>query len=107
MGAALRHALHLSALDQRRHPGRRRLIVLLSDGEPHDVDVHDPAYLPADLQRAAREAAGRGVGVRALVLAPGEPATLAAALGRASVRACRSSLQWPVALSAVLATSPA
>ncbi|HSX91565.1 MAG TPA: VWA domain-containing protein [Hydrogenophaga sp.] len=106
MGAALRHALHLSALDQRRHPGRRRLIVLLSDGEPHDVDVHDPAYLPADLQRAAREAEGRGVGVRALVLAPGEAATLAAALGRASVRICRSSAQWPAALAALLAASP-
>ena len=106
MGAALRHALHLSALDQRHHPGRRRLIVLLSDGEPHDVDVHDPVYLPSDLQRAAREAAGRGVGVRALVLAPGEPATLAAALGRANVRACASSAQWPAALSALLAASP-
>lgn len=106
MGAALRHALHLSALDQRRHPGRQRLIVLLSDGEPHDVDVHDPAYLPADLQRAAREAAASGVGVRALVLAPGGPDALAAALGRASVRACASSAQWPAALAAVLTASP-
>lgn len=106
MGAALRHALHLSALDQRRHPGRRRLIVLLSDGEPHDVDVHDPAYLPADLQRAAREATARGMGVRALVLAPGEPATLAAALGRAHVRACRSSAHWPAAVAALLAQAP-
>jgi len=70
------------------------------------VDVHDPAYLPADLQRAAREAAAHGVGVRALVLAPGEPATLAAALGRAHVRACRSSAHWPAAVAALLAQAP-
>lgn len=106
MGAALRHALHLSALDQRRHPGARRLVLLLSDGEPHDVDVHDPAYLPADLQRAAREAAARGVAVRALLQAPGQPATLAGALGRASVRVCRSGAQWPAALVALLASAP-
>ena len=81
MGAALRHGLWLSNADARRHPGLRRVIVLLTDGELHDVDVHDPAYLPADLQRAAREAMVQGVAVRALVFSPGEPGALDPALG--------------------------
>lgn len=82
MGAALRHGLWLSIADARRHPGLRRVIVLMTDGELHDVDVHDPDYLPADLQRAAREAMVQGVAVRALVFSPGEARALDPALGQ-------------------------
>jgi len=103
MGAALRHALHLSAQDARDHPGWRRLVVLLTDGEPHDVDVHDPAYLPADLQRAAREARAQGVAVRALVFAPGELGPLARALGAGYVRRCDTPAGLPRAMAHLLA----
>ena len=82
MGAALRHGLWLSAADARRHPGRQRVVVLLTDGELHDVDVHDPAYLPADLQRAGQEGARQGVAVRGLVFQPGTAQVLDRALGR-------------------------
>jgi nitric oxide reductase NorD protein len=82
MGAALRHGLWLTAADARRHPGRRRVVVLLTDGELHDVDVHDPAYLPADLQRAGQEGARQGVAVRGLVFHPGTTQVLERALGR-------------------------
>lgn len=82
MGAALRHGLWLSAADARRHPGRQRVVVLLTDGELHDVDVHDPAYLPADLQRAGQEGARQGVVVRGLVFHPGSAQALDRALGR-------------------------
>lgn len=58
LGAALRHATRLLAAQ----PGPRR-IVLITDGEPHDVDVHDPKYLVEDARQAVREAARRGVGV--------------------------------------------
>jgi nitric oxide reductase NorD protein len=54
MGAPVRHAL--SQLD-----GARRHIVLLTDGEPHDIDIHDPRYLAEDLARAVREAWHSGV----------------------------------------------
>ncbi len=99
LGAALRHALHLSAADARRHPGWRRLIVLLTDGEAHDIDVHDPAYLPADLQRAAREAAAQRVAVQGLVFADGQFGPLAAALGPGAVHRVRSPAEWPRAIA--------
>jgi hypothetical protein len=50
----LRQALHEQLRDAARHPGWRRVIVLLGDGEPHDIDVHEPGYLQADLRAAAR-----------------------------------------------------
>lgn len=105
LGAAVRHALHLCALDARQHPGWRRAVVLLTDGEAHDIDVHDPDYLPADLARAAREARARGVAVRALVFEPGDAGALAASLGPASVRSCAKTSHLPQALKHLLAAT--
>jgi hypothetical protein len=62
LGAALRHAtLRLRA----RHAERRELI-LLSDAQAHDIDVHDPRYLVDDAQRAVHAAARQGVCIRCL-----------------------------------------
>ncbi|MDR7152090.1 hypothetical protein J2W49_004066 [Hydrogenophaga palleronii] len=105
LGAALRHALYLSVQDEQLNPGWRRVVVVLTDGEPHDVDVHDPAYLTADLQRAAREAARRGVAVRALVFEPGEGGALVSALGPDGVRRCRTQADLPRALTQLLTAS--
>jgi len=79
LGAVLRHGLHLCRTDAQQHPGWRRVVLLVTDGELHDVDVHDPAYLGADLQRALSEAARQGVGVGSLLwtggtLRPADPA---------------------------------
>ena len=51
LGAAIRH---VSA-----RPGAATLIVI-GDCQPHDVDVHDPRYLPADARHALRAALRRG-----------------------------------------------
>jgi Mg-chelatase subunit ChlD len=103
LGAALRHALQLSAADARRHPGWRRVIVLVTDGELHDIDVHDPAYLPADLRRAGQEAAAMGVAVRSLVFHPGDALTLDAALGRGHSRSLGNPAGLQVPLARLLA----
>lgn len=66
LGAALRHATAALA----RRPEPRRHLLVLTDGEPHDVDVHDPRYLVDDLRMALREAARAGVGVSCLDIAP-------------------------------------
>lgn len=68
-GGALRHAAAL-ALDRARSAGRRPAILLFSDGEPHDLDVPDPAYLRADLRRAIAEAEAAGIAVRCVGAAP-------------------------------------
>lgn len=65
LGAALRHATR--RLGQRH--GASRLLLVLSDGQPHDVDVHDPRYLVEDARRAVHEAARTSVRTVCLVFA--------------------------------------
>lgn len=63
-GAALRHAAALAREQAGRDGDTRPAVLLLTDGEPHDVDVADPAYLRADLRRAIAEAERGGIPVR-------------------------------------------
>lgn len=58
VGAAVRHASRRLAARDEDH----RIVVLLTDGEPHDIDLHDPVYLVEDLRHAV--AAARDAGVR-------------------------------------------
>jgi nitric oxide reductase NorD protein len=69
MGAPVRHAL--SQFDGA--PGH---IVLLTDGEPHDIDIHDPRYLAEDLVRAVREAQRDGIVTSCLLIGDGTRAGL-------------------------------
>jgi len=47
MGAALRHAgWHLS-----QQPAQRKLVLLITDGEPADIDERDPQYLRHDAKK--------------------------------------------------------
>jgi hypothetical protein len=63
MGAAIRHATAQLTI-------RRSLIMLLTDGEPHDVDIHDPRYLPDDLAHALAGAGRAGVATACLHASP-------------------------------------
>jgi nitric oxide reductase NorD protein len=54
MGAAIRHAT--AALKAQR--STKKLLLVITDGEPADVDVRDPQYLRQDAKKAV-EAAGR------------------------------------------------
>ncbi|KAB2937841.1 MAG: VWA domain-containing protein [Rhodocyclaceae bacterium] len=66
MGAALRHAG--AALAQRQ--ADKRLLLLLTDGEPADIDVRDPGHLHADARKAVGELAAKGVDTFCLSLDP-------------------------------------
>ncbi|MDE2154156.1 MAG: VWA domain-containing protein [Betaproteobacteria bacterium] len=58
LGAALRYgALRL----REAPPASARRLLLISDAQARDVDVHDPRYLRADLRRAGRELAAAGI----------------------------------------------
>ena len=57
-GAALRHAT--SGL--MRQPARHRLLLLLSDGRPNDVDLYEGRYGIEDTRVAVAEARLQGVG---------------------------------------------
>ncbi len=66
MGAALRHAA--SFLFRQRE--QKKLILLVTDGEPADIDVRDPQYLRHDTKKAVEELATRGVRTFCLTLDP-------------------------------------
>ncbi len=57
MGTALRHAGTLLG----RRPSQKKLLLLLTDGEPSDNDVRDPQYLRFDAKRAVEELARKGI----------------------------------------------
>jgi len=71
LGAAIRHGTR--ALLERAP--RARHLVLITDGEPHDIDVFEPHYLAEDARQAVREARRCGVRVFCFSLQPaGGPA---------------------------------
>jgi nitric oxide reductase activation protein len=66
MGAALRHAAHYLALQ----PRSKRVIFVVTDGEPADNDVTDPKYLRHDAKAAVEELSRQGITVYGLSLDP-------------------------------------
>ena len=66
MGAALRHA----GAQLRQQPKNKKVLFIITDGEPADNDVRDPQYLRFDTKRAVEELARDGITVYALSLDP-------------------------------------
>ena len=66
MGAAMRHAgKHLLA-----QPERRKLLLLVTDGEPADIDERDPQHLRHDTRKAVEELKSKGILTYCLTLDP-------------------------------------
>ena len=66
MGAAMRHAAqHLL-----KQPERRKLLLIVTDGEPADIDERDPQHLRHDTRKAVEELYSRGVLSYCLTLDP-------------------------------------
>ncbi len=57
MGAALRHAGRTLATQQ----ADKKLLLVLTDGQPSDIDVHDERLLIEDAHQAVRELDGDGI----------------------------------------------
>ncbi|WP_301275527.1 nitric oxide reductase activation protein NorD [Dechloromonas sp.] len=66
MGAAMRHAGAL--LSARR--SEKRILLVLTDGEPSDIDVTAPDYLIADTRKAVEELSTQGITSYCLSLDP-------------------------------------
>jgi nitric oxide reductase NorD protein len=82
MGAALRHATaRLAAQVQ-----RRKLLLFITDGEPHDVDIHDRRYLVEDARRAVLEAGRRGIVVFCVTLDPAADSSVRHIFGASQYR---------------------
>jgi nitric oxide reductase activation protein len=66
MGAALRHAgAHLL-----KQNASKRLVLLVTDGEPADIDERDPQYLRHDTKKAVEDLAMQGIYTYCLTLDP-------------------------------------
>jgi hypothetical protein len=66
MGAAIRHAGHYLKLQK----SAKKLLLVITDGEPADVDIRDPQYLRYDTKKAVEEMARSGVTTFCMSLDP-------------------------------------
>lgn len=66
MGAALRHA----GAQLQGEPTSHRLVLVVTDGEPSDVDVFDPDYLVQDARNAVQALRATGIQTYCLSLDP-------------------------------------
>ena len=66
MGAAIRHAAHYLKLQK----SSKKLLMVITDGEPADVDVRDPQYLRYDTKKAVEEAGRAGIVTYCMSLDP-------------------------------------
>ncbi|MCW5606762.1 MAG: nitric oxide reductase activation protein NorD [Nitrosomonas sp.] len=66
MGAAIRHASHYLKMQK----SSKKLLLVITDGEPADVDVRDPQYLRFDTKKAVEEAGRVGVVTYCMSLDP-------------------------------------
>ncbi len=78
MGAALRHAGEYLA----HRSEEKKLLLVLTDGEPHDIDVQDPKYLMDDTHLAVGELASKGVTTYCISLDPKADDYIADIFGR-------------------------
>jgi nitric oxide reductase NorD protein len=81
MGAALRHAGRSLAASQ----SYRKLLLLISDGEPSDVDIADRRYLVEDARRAVLSLRHHGIDVFCVGLDAGGDSYLTRIFGRSNV----------------------
>ena len=97
LGAALRHAavelrpLHLS----------RKMVLVLTDGEPSDIDVADPDELVEDARRAVAALRLAGVDVFGIVIDPRELGSGSEIFGRHNTMTVRRLSELPARLADV------
>jgi nitric oxide reductase NorD protein len=66
MGAAIRHAAHYL----RGQRSSKKLLMVITDGEPADIDVRDPQYLRYDTKKAVEDATRNGIVTFCMTLDP-------------------------------------
>lgn len=81
MGAALRHA----GKELQGRSSHRRLLLVVTDGEPSDVDMPDRRYLVEDARKAVQQLAANGIDVFCVGLDAGGDSYLSRIFGRRNV----------------------
>ncbi|MBH5385638.1 nitric oxide reductase activation protein NorD [Bradyrhizobium diversitatis] len=81
LGTALRHAGNVMATTTSTS---RKLLIVLTDGEPSDIDVSDPLDLVEDARRAAVDLRSRGIDAYGVVLGTAGIASAPRIFGRSN-----------------------
>ena len=97
-GAAIRHATALLE----RQPAAHRLLLMISDGKPNDVDGYEGLYGVEDTRQAIQEARAQGVYPFCLTIDRQGQAYLGRIFGEAGHTVLRNPSQLPVALVKVV-----
>lgn len=95
LGAALRHAGELA----QRMPGERRALIVVTDGAPSDIDVHDPRYLVDDAREAVLALRRGGLRVQCVALDGRAEPQLRAMFGYRGYRIVLNAAALPAALA--------
>ena len=98
MGAAIRHAT--AALG--REWATRRLLLILSDGKPNDVDIYEGSYGVEDTRQAVAEARRQGIAVFCLTVDREAPRYAARVFGRSGFAILRHADALPMVVVDVL-----
>lgn len=97
IGAAIRHA----SADLLRQPNSRKLLLLLTDGKPNDVDYYEGRYALEDTRRAVIEARRTGISVFAVTVDRNAGTYLPALFGQNGFALVGSLGKLPSALPAI------
>jgi nitric oxide reductase NorD protein len=97
MGAAIRHVS--GQLD--KQGARKRLLMILTDGKPNDVDHYEGRFALEDCKRAVIEARGRGQEVFAVTVDRNAQDYLPAIFGRQGYALVSNIARLPSALPAI------
>jgi uncharacterized protein YegL len=107
LGAALRHVTHRLTQRTAQQATRRRggpsWVLVISDGEAHDIDIHDPRYLLEDARAAVRDAFKRSVQIACLVIQPVQGSDSRRVFGHHRVEVLSDAQRLPRALARILA----
>jgi Mg-chelatase subunit ChlD len=97
LGTALRHACALLAAE----PAERRALLVLTDGAPADVDVHDARYLVEDARAAVQDANRLGLAICGLAVDAGAAEYARRIFGAGNYRIAETPDQLPRQLAAL------
>jgi len=99
MGAAIRHAASLISIEA----SERRVIVVITDGTPSDIDVFDNDYLVRDAQLAAEDARRVGIATCGIAVDEGGADYMRRIVGREYCRIVNTPAALPAQLVALFA----
>ncbi|MBP1844206.1 nitric oxide reductase NorD protein [Rhizobium petrolearium] len=97
LGAAMRHATSELA----KRPNRTRLLLVLTDGKPNDIDHYEGRFALEDSRRAVQEARRQGVNVFAVTVDRDAKSYLPTMFGRNGYAVVGNISKLPAALPAI------